>query len=195
MAHKGFSMSEARDVAQAIARLQEKKPMATLAGMPTLPPDQWTILPGYTFSLAETAEMCQLSEITIDAVLHAFALPPAEKNQAFRTIDDFNAANAAPLLRANGDFVCCNPTALRTRSMNPRFTGWSVTRRTPTRPCRTAGALQKRFAEIGSNWFSARNAFTPMWTFSNQRQGRSGKLMFSCSLATVPSSFRQNRSV
>jgi len=38
--------------------------MATLAGMPTLPPDQWTILPSYTFSLAETAEMCQLSEIT-----------------------------------------------------------------------------------------------------------------------------------
>ena len=104
-ANKGFLISEARDVAQAIARLQEQKLMATVAHMGTMPPDQWSILPGYTFSVREVAQPTGLPETTIEAVLNAFALPPAEKNGTFRALDDFNAATATPLLKRDGDFV------------------------------------------------------------------------------------------
>ena len=104
-ANKGFSISEARDVAQAIARLQEQKLMATVAQMATMPPDQWSIVPGYTFNVREVAEPTGLPETTIEAVLNAFVLPPAEKNVTFRALDDFNVVNATPLLRRDGDFV------------------------------------------------------------------------------------------
>ena len=38
-------------------------------------------------------------------MLNAFALTPGEKNKTFRALDDFNVANATPLLRSNDAFV------------------------------------------------------------------------------------------
>jgi hypothetical protein len=103
--NKGFTASEARDVAYAIARLQEQKLMATVTQMRTLPPEQWSILPGYTLTVSEVAGVCPLRRTTIDAVLNAFALAPSERNELFCAVDDFNVVNATPLLRVNGDFV------------------------------------------------------------------------------------------
>lgn len=103
--HKGFTISEARDVVYAIAREQEQKLMATLPQMRELPSELWTFLPGFTFGVGEIARRCELPSSTILAVLDAFALPAYEKNASFRAIDDFNAVNARPLLRAGDDFV------------------------------------------------------------------------------------------
>lgn len=104
-ATKGFTISDARDVTYAIARLQEQKLMATVARMRRLSPGQWSILPGYTLNVSEVASECRLPETTIEAVLNAFAVAPGERNEAFRAVDDFNVANATPLLRVNDDFV------------------------------------------------------------------------------------------
>ncbi len=46
-----------------------------------------------------------MAELTVEAVLNAFALALGEKNETFRSVDDFNVANATPLLRSNGEFV------------------------------------------------------------------------------------------
>ena len=104
-ANRGFSIFDARTIAHAIARLQEQKLMDTVAHMAMIPPEQWSILPGYTFSAEEVAAVSGLAESTVEAVLNAFALTRGEKNETFRTLDDFNAANATPLLRPNGAFV------------------------------------------------------------------------------------------
>lgn len=104
-ANRGFSIFDARAIAQSVARLQEQKLMATVANMATIPPEQWSVLPGYSFSVREVAAASGLAEPTVEAVLNAFALAPGEKNEAFRALDDFNVVNATPLLRLNGEFV------------------------------------------------------------------------------------------
>jgi len=104
-ANREFSIFDARTVAESIARLQEQKLMAVVAHMATSPPEQWSILPGYTFTVREVAAASGLAEPTVEAVLNAIALAPGEKNEAFRAVDDFNVANATPLLRFNDEFV------------------------------------------------------------------------------------------
>lgn len=105
MANRSFSIFEARTVAHAIARLQEQKLMDTVAHMATIPPEQWSILPGYTFSVEEVGAVSGLPESAVEVVLNAFALTAGEKNKTFRALDDFNVANATPLLRSNDAFV------------------------------------------------------------------------------------------
>jgi len=103
--NKGFSIHTARDVACVVARIQEEKLKSTLTQMTLLPPSPWSLLPGFTFSLKEVAAASRLNESTVEPVLNAFTLPSGEKNEQFRTIADFNLANAVPLLKFNGDFV------------------------------------------------------------------------------------------
>ena len=102
---KGFAVGEARTVVHAIARLQEEKLRATLVAMATLSPDQRSLLPGFTFSLKEVAELSELPDATVESVLAAFSLDPTDKNDSFRAIDQFNVANAKPLLRQADNFV------------------------------------------------------------------------------------------
>ena len=111
-ANRGFSIFDASTIAQAIARLQEQKVMDTVAQMRTTPPEQWSMLPGYTCSIREIAAPSGLADSTVEAVLNAFALASGEKNEAFRGLDDFNVANATPLLRFGGDYVLFLPYSL-----------------------------------------------------------------------------------
>ena len=104
-ANRGFSIFDARTVILTITRMQEQKLMDTVAHMATIPPEQWSILPGYGFSVGEVAAASRVAELTVEAVLNAFALTLGEKNEAFRALDDFNAVNATPLLRSSGEFV------------------------------------------------------------------------------------------
>lgn len=101
--NKGFSIQEARDVAQAVLKLQNLKLMSTLKGMRKIVPEVWTILPGYTFNVEELVKVSGLNTMIIAAVLNAFAVPVGEKNQNFRALNDFNVANATPLLRVDDD--------------------------------------------------------------------------------------------
>ncbi len=104
-ANKGFSILDARTAAQSITRLQERKLRETVERMATIPPERWSILPGFTFSVEEVAAASGLAGPTVEAVLNAFALRPGEKNELFRAVGDFNVANATPLLRYNNDFA------------------------------------------------------------------------------------------
>jgi hypothetical protein len=103
--NRGFSILDARAVAKSIARLQEQKFMIAAAHMATIPPEQWSILTAYTFSAGELAAASELAEQNVQAVLNAFALPTCDKNERFRALDDFNVANATPLIRFNGEYV------------------------------------------------------------------------------------------
>jgi hypothetical protein len=96
--HRGFSIQAARDVVHAIGRMQNEKSIATLQEMRRLPPDQWTFLPGDTFTVTEVAEFAKLAIATVEKVLTAFALPKGERNSQFNALHDFNIANALPLI-------------------------------------------------------------------------------------------------
>src|SRR6266480_1257775 len=49
-ANKGFSIATARDVAHAVANVQNEKLTATLNVLKQAPPDNWTVLPAFMFS-------------------------------------------------------------------------------------------------------------------------------------------------
>lgn len=101
--NKGFSIQLARNVIHGIGELQNQKINHTLKRMKALAPDEWTILPGFTFKVSELVEISGIDNETIIAVLNAFSLSCGEKNELFQSISDFNITNAAPLLRLEGD--------------------------------------------------------------------------------------------
>lgn len=104
--NKGFSIETARDVVDALGRLHTEKLTATMEAISQSHPDQWTLLPGFSFSLEELSRFAGIDAPIVEKVLDAFTLPREEKNQAFRSIHDFNVANATPILRLHDqDFV------------------------------------------------------------------------------------------
>jgi len=102
-ANKGFPIQAARDVVLAIARMQDEKSIATLQAMRGLPPEQWTFLPGDTFTANEVAAFAKIDVSTVEKVLPAFALPAGDSNSQFNALHDFNVANALPLIPLEGD--------------------------------------------------------------------------------------------
>lgn len=99
ISNKGFSIHKAKDVVHAILELQSRKLMSTLKGMKRIAPEEWTILPGFTFGIQEVAEVSGIETSTVVAVVTAFTVSVGERNQCFRALNDFNVANAAPILR------------------------------------------------------------------------------------------------
>lgn len=99
--HKGFSIQAARDVIEALGRLHTEKLIAVMDAFRHTHPDQWTLLPGFSFTLEELSQFAGIDASVVEKVLTAFILPEGEKNQEFRSLHDFNAANATPVLRAN----------------------------------------------------------------------------------------------
>ncbi len=97
-ANKGFSIEAARDVVRAIGRMQDKKSIAALQAMCRVPADQWTFLPSDTFTAKEVAAFAKVDISTVEKVLTAFALPKDERNVQFNALQDFNIANALPLI-------------------------------------------------------------------------------------------------
>ena len=97
--NKGFPIETAGQIVKALAHLQSEKLMATLKALPSLPPEEWTLLPAFTFTAHEIAERTSLSIDLVESALAAFSRAPGDRNVGFKTLHDFNATNATPLLR------------------------------------------------------------------------------------------------
>lgn len=105
-ANKGFNIHVAKSVVLAIERVQVRRLQKCLGELILLPPSEWTVLPGFTFTSIEISAESKLNEETVEAVLHAFTIPAKDRNSSFNTLHDFNAANAFPLIH------CRNKTFL-----------------------------------------------------------------------------------
>jgi len=96
--NKGFSIDVARDVALCVMQLQNEKLASVAHELSQLPLEQWTLLPGFSFTSSEISERSGLDQSIVEKVLSAFTLSEHEKNATFSSIHDFNAMTAAPLL-------------------------------------------------------------------------------------------------
>jgi hypothetical protein len=104
--NKGFSINAARDVVQAIANLQNAKLTALLHELRNVPIEERAVLPGFSFTLEEVSNASHVNEPVAAKVLAAFAVSSGSRNEGFRTLHDFNAMNATPILRApDGTFL------------------------------------------------------------------------------------------
>lgn len=106
VANKGFSIHDARNVVYAISRLLDEKAVTTLRTMREIAPDGLIFLPGYTFSTQEVADHTHLDPAIVERILTTFAVPPEARNELFTALQDFNIANASPLIRTpDGDYL------------------------------------------------------------------------------------------
>jgi len=64
-----------------------------------MPPDQWTILPSFLFQLDVLAAHAGMAVDVVERVVSAFAVSDDERNEGFRSLQDFNWVNATPCLR------------------------------------------------------------------------------------------------
>ncbi|MBB5349258.1 hypothetical protein HNQ81_003010 [Desulfoprunum benzoelyticum] len=103
---KGFSIHTAREVVKAICDLQAAKIPRVHYSFMDLPPEDWTLLRGFEFSVEELAAHAGVSEETADSVVKAFAVPQGDTNTGFQSLSDFNIANAFPLIpTSTGSFL------------------------------------------------------------------------------------------
>lgn len=101
--NRGFSIADARTVVAALEEFQEKKLLSVLNALRGTPPHQWTVLPGFTFSLQDLVNASRLAPEVVKAVVSAFTFPSADRNSTFVHLDDYNAANAFPIIAVGDD--------------------------------------------------------------------------------------------
>ena len=99
---KGYTPDDARNVAAAVCEFLNDKLLETLKGIKGLPPEKWSVLAGFQFTAADITAKSGLPETTVKAVIDAFTCPE-DSNPTFTSLNEFNAANAFPILNADGD--------------------------------------------------------------------------------------------
>lgn len=95
---KGFTIQSARDAVHGLVKLQNDKLTLIMSSLVDLSPEDWTFLPSFIFTTDELSEASGIDRSLVDRIVNAFLLPHYERNIAFRTIDDFNAVSAMPIL-------------------------------------------------------------------------------------------------
>jgi len=100
--NKNFTISEARSVIDAIFNVLGRNLQAEIEKIRKLSPTDPTILPGFMFCIHDLEkELPDHDSSTISAVLDAFSLAQEDRNQTYRSLNDFNRINAAPLIRVD----------------------------------------------------------------------------------------------
>lgn len=103
LANKGFSVEQARSVIISIAEFQNLHTMIILDSMRTKDPSEWTILPGFTFTLDNISSFIDFDKKIVKAVIEAFTLPNNNRNENFVALNDFNIINAYPIIKVTND--------------------------------------------------------------------------------------------
>lgn len=112
-ANRGFTIDQASRVAKAIEGVHANRLDEIREWMRKQHPDEWTMLPLFSFTTDEILVKTNLSADIVERVLGAFALPPNERNEGFNALHDFNLITATPLLRMpSGEFVSLQPYSL-----------------------------------------------------------------------------------
>jgi hypothetical protein len=101
--HCGFNVSDAVAAANAISSLQPKRLKLFRRSMVHDHPDDWTILPFFTFTSSEIALASGLDIAVVRKVMQSFSVSEDERNAEFSALNEFNVANAKPILSRGQD--------------------------------------------------------------------------------------------
>ncbi|WP_445143613.1 SEC-C metal-binding domain-containing protein [Dyella sp. Tek66A03] len=98
---KGFTIESALRVVRSITAIQNRKVTLSHASFLKEPAENWTLLPSHMFSAREVVEESGVPKTAVECVLRAFTFEG--ENEQFESLIDFNATNAAPLLRVDDE--------------------------------------------------------------------------------------------
>ena len=96
--HAGFTIDEACLVARTLGELQMQKLVGLREMMLELHPDQWTFLPGFTFSVQELEAQTNIIREKIERILDAFSVDQDKANASFSSLSAFNDENAGAII-------------------------------------------------------------------------------------------------
>ena len=102
-ANKGFAIQIARDIAHAVANIQNEKSGATIAKIMESSPNEWNLLPAFTVTTQEVMERTGIDGAVVEKVLIAFSIPAEKRNEDFRELADFNMISERPVIRYSAD--------------------------------------------------------------------------------------------
>ena len=101
--NRGFTIAQAAKVGKGILALQQDRLGELYNGLRSGIPENFTFLPGFSFTVENLLGPTGESESTIVNVLNAFAIADADRNHAFRALNDFNLVNAQPIIPGETD--------------------------------------------------------------------------------------------
>lgn len=98
--NKGYTPKDACMVIECISNIQNKKILNTLDSLKRKHPNNWSILPAFSFTASEISNL--LGEIENDKVkliLDSFSPQVDANNENFTSISEFNLSNAYPVIK------------------------------------------------------------------------------------------------
>jgi hypothetical protein len=103
LAHKGFGISTALVIANALRDVLVEQLIAIPKVLKTKPSREWTVLPAFCFSSGEVAHRSGIEPAVVRRVIEAFCLQREDRNAQFTSLQQYNAMNASPILSLGGD--------------------------------------------------------------------------------------------
>ncbi len=105
IANKGFDIDTALTVAAALYDIQTEKQIAIVEELKAKPPQEWTVLPAFSFLLDELAHRSGVDSTVVEQFIDAFCTLPGQ-NAHFSSLQEYNTTNAAPILSTgDGAFI------------------------------------------------------------------------------------------
>jgi hypothetical protein len=99
-ANKGFQIEDACRIAEALLALQLNRQRECAQSLKKMPPDEWTMLPGFMFTTQDAADASGVALERVEKFLDAFSCGPEERNTSFDAIGGYNVISSAPILKA-----------------------------------------------------------------------------------------------
>ena len=103
LGHKGVDLEVGREVCRTLLEILDIRLRDTLTGLRGKPPEEWTVLPGFTFSCEELAARISKPVDNVRDFVQVFSLPDGETNETFTSLNAYNAAYAYPFLQSDLD--------------------------------------------------------------------------------------------
>ena len=95
----GFGIKEAHKIVSTIFEIQNRKITEGLNQIRENPPESWTYLPMFKFTIDEVIKKTGYSSKVVLRVLNKFTFSEESKNESFKNISDFNKISATPILK------------------------------------------------------------------------------------------------
>lgn len=97
----GFDIDEAADVLKAVQAALQQSYATHFDIMFNQPPEQWSLLPVFTFTAEEVVEKSKLSREKVERILDAFTISENDPDLRLDAISDYNKASTHPIIRLN----------------------------------------------------------------------------------------------
>lgn len=128
LANKGFDISTAVAIANALRDVLVEKLTAVPKVLKNKPWWEWTVLPAFSFTLGELAQRSRTDPQVVRRVIGAFCLEPDGGNAQFTSLQEYNAANATPILSlGESKFILFQHYSLWRQSTRALSFGWPPT--------------------------------------------------------------------